>query len=80
MMNHHFDAQRYYTSCFFFFATDKRPLTVEHRNKSTLQFKNMAYLVRKGATDGTKTDEEAKTVARRMAWNFMVVICVCSDS
>jgi len=34
------------------------------------------HLVRIGATEGTKADEEAKMVARRMAWNFMVVIYV----
>jgi len=38
------------------------------------QIQTKTHLVRKGATDGTKADEEAKTVARRMAVNFMVVI------
>ena len=39
-----------------------------------LKFKNKTHLVRKGATDGTKADEEATAVTRRTAWNFMVVI------
>eukprot|EP00984_Skeletonema_dohrnii_P018313 scaffold8530_cov154-Skeletonema_dohrnii-CCMP3373.AAC.4 len=39
-----------------------------------IQIQTKTHLVLKGATDGTKADEEAKTVARRMAVNFMVVI------
>jgi len=55
----------------------KHPNVPLHTQKY-IQIQTETHLVLKGATDGTKADEEAKTVARRMAVNFMVVI-YCSE-
>ena len=48
----------------------------QHISRSKFKLESHTYLVRIGATDGTKAEEEAKRVARRMAWTFMVVIFV----
>ena len=63
---------------FLLLCHQQAPVNPSHTHKKHAAIRNKTHLVRKGATDGTKADEEAKTVARRMAWNFMVVICVVS--
>ena len=67
----------YITTYFFLFCHTRSTSDVSVRPNNTYRSKfkleSYTYLVRIGATDGTKAEEETKRVARRMAWTFMVV-------